>query len=184
MDKKQKILLIGDDIRFFSGVACASKELVKQTIHKYDWAMIGGASQHPEAGKVADISPVFNHELNIKDSYAKIYSTHGYGDANILFQVIEMEKPNAICMITDPRFYGWLFNVEAAIHSMGIPIVYWSIWDALPYPIWNRPFYDSCDGLFGISKQTHNLHKWTCDPLNCLSIDGEFDADGNLIKFI
>ena len=181
-NKKKKILFISDDIRFFSGVAVSARELITQTVHKYDYVQIGGASQHPEAGKVVDVSPIFNQQLNITDAYVKIYATHGYGDANILLQVIEIEKPDAILMETDPRFYGWLFNVEAVIHSMGIPICYWSIWDCDPYPMWNRPFYDSCAALFGISQQSHNIHKWVCDPLNCMSLEGEFDKDGNLIN--
>jgi len=35
--------------------------------------------------------------------------------------------------------------------------MYYTIWDDLPYPRWNEPFYESCDLLMGISKQTYNI---------------------------
>ena len=34
-----------------------------------------------------------------------------------------------------------------------------NIWDDYPAPMYNRPFYESCDALFGISKQTVNINK-------------------------
>jgi hypothetical protein len=40
-----------------------------------------------------------------------------------------------------------------------IPIFYYAIWDNLPLPMWNREYYQSCDAIFGISKQSHNIHK-------------------------
>lgn len=181
-NKKKKILFISDDIRFFSGVSVATKEMIKQTVHRYDYALLGGANGHPELGKICDMSQHFNEEANIKDAYVKLFPVNAYGDANVLFQIIEIEKPDAIAFITDPRQYGWLFAVEAQIHAMGIPLVYWALWDELPYPSYNNAGYSSCDAIFGISKQSDNIHKWVLDPLNAISIDGEFDEDGKLIK--
>ena len=40
-----------------------------------------------------------------------------------------------------------------------IPIVYLNIWDDYPAPMYNQTFYESCDALFGISKQTVNINK-------------------------
>ena len=180
-NKKKKILFISDDIRFFSGVSVATKEMVKQTVHKYDYTLLGGANGHPELGKICDMSQHFNEEANIKDAYCKLYPVNGYGDANILFQIIEIEKPDAIAAITDPRQYMWLFAIEAQIHTMGIPLVYWHIWDSQMMPQWNRPSYDSVDALLAISQQSNNVAKHVCDPLNCISLEGEFDQDGNLI---
>ena len=54
--KKKKILLLSDDLRMHSGVATVSKDIVVETIHKYDWVQIGGAVKHPEEGKVIDLS--------------------------------------------------------------------------------------------------------------------------------
>ena len=160
-----------------------AKEIILQTVHKYDYAVIAGANQHPEAGKIVDASQAFSNESKVNDAYVRLYPVNGYGDANIVFQILELEKADAICMITDPRFYGWLFAIEAQLHSMGISINYLTIWDNLPYPMWNRPFYDSCDSLLAISKQTYNICKWVCDPLNCITVNGEFDINGTLIPF-
>jgi glycosyltransferase involved in cell wall biosynthesis len=35
--------------------------------------------------------------------------------------------------------------------------MYYTIWDDLPYPRWNEPFYESCDLLMCISKQTYGI---------------------------
>ena len=56
MAKKKKILLLSDDLRMASGIATMSKELVLGTAHKYDWFQVGAAINHPEAGKVLDVS--------------------------------------------------------------------------------------------------------------------------------
>jgi glycosyltransferase involved in cell wall biosynthesis len=43
-----------------------------------------------------------------------------------------------------------------------IPIFYYNIWDDLPYPRWNEPYYESCDLIMNISKQTHNIVQNVC----------------------
>ena len=40
-----------------------------------------------------------------------------------------------------------------------IPIIYLNIWDDYPAPQYNEEFYESCDMLLGISKQTVNINK-------------------------
>ena len=40
-----------------------------------------------------------------------------------------------------------------------MPIFYYNIWDDSPAPLWNESFYESCDLLMGISKQTKNLNE-------------------------
>jgi hypothetical protein len=84
MNKKKKILLLSDDLRMHSGVAVMSHEIVKNTLHHYDWVQIGGAIDHPEAGKIADLSEVAKKDWNIKDAYLKIYPVSGYGDPQTL----------------------------------------------------------------------------------------------------
>jgi hypothetical protein len=43
-----------------------------------------------------------------------------------------------------------------------IPIMYYNIWDDLPFPHWNENAYESCDGLMAISKQTYNINRNVC----------------------
>jgi glycosyltransferase involved in cell wall biosynthesis len=57
---------------------------------------------------------------------------------------------------TDPRFWVWLFQMEHEIRSK-MPIFYYNIWDDLPYPMWNEPYYETCDLIMNISKQTVNI---------------------------
>ena len=90
-----------------SGIATQSKEFVMGTIHKYDWVQIGGAVKHPEEGKIIDMSQATHNELGVKDGYLKIYPVSGYGNPNILRQIMEIEKPDAILHFTDPRFWIW-----------------------------------------------------------------------------
>lgn len=115
------------------------------------------------------------------DNYLRLYPVDGYGDEEILFQIMSLEKPDAIMHFTDPRFWGWLYNIEHQIRQK-IPLTYLDIWDDLPYPMWNKPFYKCCDALFAISKQTDNINKWVLGPENCTSIYGDFDSDGKIIK--
>jgi len=158
MVKKKKILLLSDDLRMHSGIATQSKEFVMGTLHKFDWAQIGGAIKHPDNGKIIDMSPAAEKEYNIKNSYLKIYPVDGYGNPDVLREIMKIEKPDAIIHFTDPRFWGWLYQMEHEIRQH-IPIMYYNIWDDLPDPQYNTNFYRSSDLLMGISKQTHGINK-------------------------
>jgi glycosyltransferase involved in cell wall biosynthesis len=173
---KKKILLLSDDLRMNSGIATMSRELVLSTVHKYDWAQLAGAITHPEKGKIFDLSQSTNELKKINDSYVKLYPTDGYGNDQILSQLISMENPDAIIHFTDPRFWGWLYALEKQIRST-IPLTYLNIWDDVPYPMYNRPFYESCDALFSISKQTMNINRWVLGPEKCCLIgDGPMNG--------
>lgn len=181
MSTKKKILLLSDDIRVTTGVATQSKQLIYSTIHHYDWVQLAGRIQHPENGQVIDMSELVKKETGVEDAYLKLYPTHGYGNEQIIFMLMEIEKPDAILHFTDPRSWLWLYAIEHQIRER-IPLTYLNIWDDLPYPMWNKSYYDSCDALFAISKQTYNINKWVVGPENCVTVDGYFDKDGNLIK--
>tara|TARA_B100000029_G_scaffold175379_1_gene172651 strand:- start:516 stop:1895 length:1380 start_codon:yes stop_codon:yes gene_type:complete len=158
---KKKILLLSDDLRMSSGVGTMSREFVIGTLHKYDWVQIGGAIKHPEEGNVVDISESVQKDYNIKDAYLKIYPISGYGNDEVLRSIMGIEKPDAILHYTDPRFWTWLYNMEHEIRQ-NIPIYYYNIWDDLPYPRWNEPFYESCDLIMNISRQTVNIVDKVC----------------------
>ena len=158
---KKKILLLSDDLRMSSGVGTMSREFVIGTLHKYDWVQIGGAIKHPEEGNVVDISESVQKDYNIKDAYLKIYPISGYGNDEVLRSIMVIEKPDAILHYTDPRFWTWLYNMEHEIRQ-NIPIYYYNIWDDLPYPRWNEPFYESCDLIMNISRQTVNIVDNVC----------------------
>ena len=155
---KKKILLMSDDLRMHSGVATVSKDIVFETLNEYDWVQMGGAIKHPEAGKIVDMSDHLQKDFGIKDGYLKIYPVDGYGNEDLLRQVIDIEKPDAILHYTDTRFWIWFYNMEAEIRR-NIPIFYYNIWDDLPDPQYNTNYYKSSDLLMGISKQTYGINK-------------------------
>lgn len=158
--KKKKILLLADDFRLPSGIGTISREIIFNTVHHYDWVQLGGALKHPEAGQAFDLSDQVAKETGIEDASVKIIPWNGYGDRNILMALINNEQPDAIFHFTDPRYWTWLYAIEHEIKTTyNIPIVYYSIWDDLPYPMWNAPFYASCDLIMGISKQSDNIHR-------------------------
>ena len=156
--KKKKILLMSDDLRMHSGVATVSKDIVLGTLDKYDWVQMGGAVKHPEEGKIVDMSDAVRKETGINNASLKIYPISGYGNPNMLRQILEVEKPDAILHYTDPRFWVWLYNMEHEIRQH-IPIMYYNIWDDIPDPHWNRDYYRSSDLLMAISKQTYGINK-------------------------
>ena len=157
-DKRKKILLICDDIRVHSGVATIGKEMVIHTSHHFNWVQMAGAINHPEYGKILDLSPSTNEIKGINDSSVKLYPVNGYGTPEVLRKILDVEKPDAIMLITDPRYFIWLFNMEHEIRR-NIPITYLNIWDDYPAPMYNQPYYEACDLLMGISKQTVNINK-------------------------
>ena len=156
--ERKKILLICDDIRVHSGVATVAREMVLNTCQHFNWVQVAGAINHPEKGKKLDISQDTNVNTGLTDSSVQIYPVDGYGDANLIRQLIKIEKPDAIFLITDPRYFMWLFQIENEIRRE-MPIVYLNIWDDYPAPMYNRPYYEACDALLGISKQTVNINK-------------------------
>jgi glycosyltransferase involved in cell wall biosynthesis len=157
-NERKKILLICDDIRVPSGVATVGRELVLNTAQHFNWVNIGGALQHPDQGKRLDLSQDTDINTGLTDSSVCMYPVSGYGDANLIRQLIKIEKPDAIFLITDPRYFIWLFQIESEVRKQ-IPIVYLNIWDDYPAPMYNQAYYESCDALLAISKQTKNINE-------------------------
>lgn len=141
-----------------SGIATMAREIVVGTSHHFNWVNLGAAINHPDAGKGFDISAEVNKLIGIDDSDVKVLPNNGYGDAMQIRNLITQERPDAIFIFTDPRYWTWLFEIEREIRNQ-IPIMYYSIWDNWPLPIWNQPFYESCDLHMCISKQTKEMTK-------------------------
>jgi glycosyltransferase involved in cell wall biosynthesis len=172
-DKRKKIMLICDDIRVHSGVATVAREIVIHTAQHFNWVNIAGAITHPEKGKRLDLSQSTNETSGLTDSSVIMYPVDGYGDPDLLRQLIKLEKPDAIMLITDPRYFTWLFAIENEIRK-SIPITYLNIWDDYPAPLYNKPYYEACDLLMGISKQTVNINR--------LALGNK--ADSKILKYV
>ena len=156
--ERKKILLLCDDIRMTSGISTMAREIVIGTSHVFNWVNLGAAINHPDQGKKLDLSEDTNKTIGISDSSVFLYPISGYGTQELVRGLIDLEKPDAIMFFTDPRYWIWLFQMENEIRKT-IPMIYLNIWDDLPAPIYNRSYYESCDTLMAISKQTYNINK-------------------------
>ena len=154
--ERKNILLLSDDLRLTSGVGVMSREIVLKTAHHFNWIQLGAALQHPEHGKVVDLSQSVNAELGIPDSYVRVYPYTGYGDQQVLRYLLKAEKIDAVLHFTDPRFWIWLYQLEHEVRQQ-CPLLFYHIWDSLPYPKYNTNYYRSCDWIGSISKQTFNI---------------------------
>ena len=158
-------MLFSDDLRMSSGIGSMSKEFVLGTCHHFDWVQVGGAIKHPEAGKVVNMDQTVREETGVEDAKLTIYPIDGYGNQELLRELAAREKPDAIMHYTDPRFWRWLYEMEHEIRQQ-VPIFYYNIWDDWPAPKYNEFFYESCDLIMNISKQTVAIVKdvWTKNP--------------------
>lgn len=172
-DQRKKILLLSDDMRLHSGIATMARELVIQTAHHFNWANLGGAMNHPDEKKAFDLSDDVNKQTGLDDAYVRLYATSGYGNADIVRELIKTEKPDAILHFTDPRYWTWLYDIEREIRQQ-IPLMYLNIWDDYPAPLYNKSFYECCDLLMGISKQTVNINKLVLEEA----------ANGKIIEYV
>lgn len=170
-EQRKKILLLSDDIRVHSGIGVMSREIVEKTSGIFNWVQIGAAVNHPEYGKVVDVSEELSKVTGVNDASAIIYPMNGYGNSMVLRQILEREKPDAILHFTDPRYWIWLYQMEHEIRQK-MPLIYYNIWDGgwgsspNAMPRYNRNFYRSCDALFAISKQTYAVNKYVLGPEN------------------
>ena len=172
-EDRKKILLLCDDIRMHSGIATMAREIVTGTAHHFNWLNVGAAINHPDAGKGLDISQEVNKLAGIEDAWVRVLPNNGYGDAMLVRSLIQQEKPDAIFIFTDPRYWTWLFEIEREVRNE-IPLMYLNIWDDLPAPLYNKAYYESCDLLMAISKQTKNINE---------IVLGE-DAKDKVIKYV
>ncbi len=114
---------------------------------RYKFICLGGAVQH------ADYTP--QKVEPYMDDWV-VYPVDGYGTHEIIRSVLQKEKPDLLWFMTDPRFYGWLWEIENEIRPF-MPMVYYHVWDNFPAPYYNANFYNSNDEVVCISKVTHEI---------------------------
>ncbi len=169
---RKTILFLADDMRLPSGIGTMTRELIAGSAHHYNFLHVGAALNHPDAGKYFDVSTDLNNELGLQDSFVRIIPYSGYGNQDLIRQILNTEKIDAIVHFTDPRYWDWLYHMSAEIRQM-IPIFYYHIWDDLPAPHYNKPFYESCDLLMGISKQSVNISRLVLGKGNYVELNSK-----------
>jgi glycosyltransferase involved in cell wall biosynthesis len=157
--ERKTILLLSDDLRRHSGISTMSREFVLGLCHRYNFVQLGALINHPDEGlRVFDLAESIQQETGVPDVYAKIYPSSGYGTPEIVRTLMNLEKIDGILHFTDPRYWIWLYQMEHEVRQF-IPIMYYTIWDNLPDPAYNKDYYKSCDLLMSISKQTYGITK-------------------------
>ena len=175
-EQRKTILFLADDMRLPSGIGTMTRELIVGSAHHYNFLQIGAAINHPDAGKLLDVSADINNEIGITDSSVRIIPFNGYGNPDTIRQILGSEKIDAIVHFTDPRYWDWLYHMSAEIRQ-NIPIFYYHIWDDLPAPHYNKPFYESCDLLMGISKQSVNISRLVLGNGNYIELNSNTTAE-------
>ena len=163
VEQRKKVILLSDDLRMGSGVATVSKELVLGWTHRFNTLQVGAAIKHPEQGKLLDVSSDLEKETGVPSASLKILPWDGYGNQDLIRQLINTEKPDAIIHFTDPRYWTWLYDMEHEVRQV-CPILFYAIWDDVGSPpnfemdpLYNRNYYESCDWIGCISKQTYGM---------------------------
>ena len=151
MNKKIKVFVISDHPFSPSGVGTQTRYMIEGLLKtgNYSFVCFGGAIKH------RDYNPQKTEEWG--DDFL-IYPIDGYGTQDSVRSIIRTEKPDLLWFMTDPRFYGWLWEIEDEIRSL-VPMVYYHVWDNYPYPVYNQVWYNSCDHIACISKLTHDIVK-------------------------
>jgi len=147
--RKIKILTISDHPLSPSGVGTQTKYIIEALLQsgKFEVVSLGGAIRHPD------------HKPQKTEQYGDlwtIYPVDGYGTADAVRSILRTERPDILWFMTDPRFFGWLWMIEQEVRPL-VPMLYYHVWDNLPYPMFNKKFYDSNDMVITISKVTDDI---------------------------
>ena len=146
---KKKILVISDHPLSPSGVGTQTKYFIEALLEtgRYQFVCLGGAIKHNDY-RPQKIAPY-------EDDWV-IYPIDGYGNDETIRSVLRKEKPDALWFMTDPRFYGWLWEIENEVRA-SVPMIYYHVWDNFPAPHYNGRFYRSNDKIVSISKVTQKI---------------------------
>ncbi|MAH44335.1 hypothetical protein CMI37_00805 [Candidatus Pacearchaeota archaeon] len=153
--KKKKILTLSDHPLSPSGVGTQTKYFIEALLKtgRYKVVCLGGAVKHN------DYSPV---KVEPWGEDWIIIPVDGYGNDEMIRSALQKEKPDILWFMTDPRFYGWLWEIDNEVRAH-VPMVYYHVWDNFPTPYYNKIFYDSTDEVVSISKVTDAIVK-ECSP--------------------
>jgi glycosyltransferase involved in cell wall biosynthesis len=149
MSDKIKIFTISDHPLSPSGVGTQTKYIIEGMLKtgKYQFLSFGGAMKHP------------NHQPQKTEQWGDdwvMWPVDGYGTQDQVRAMINQNKPDILWFMTDPRFYGWLWQMDHEIR-VNVPMVYYHVWDNYPYPQFNRPSYLSNDHIACISELTYDI---------------------------
>tara|TARA_R100000234_G_scaffold116365_1_gene93386 strand:- start:889 stop:2148 length:1260 start_codon:yes stop_codon:yes gene_type:complete len=158
-DKKIKVLTLSDIPLSTSGVGLQTHNFIKALLKtgRYKVVSIGGAIKHDS------YKPIKTKEWG--DDFV-IYPVDGFGNEGTIRSILRNEKPDVMWIMTDPRFFEWLWIMDNEIRSL-VPLVYYHVWDNYPHPTFNKKWYESNDKIVSISKVTHDVVKNVAPEVDC-----------------
>ena len=148
---KKKILTISDHPLIPSGVGTQTRYVIEGLLRtgKYKFISWGAAIKHAEYQPQNVFPEIYKGDWII-------YPVDGYGERDRMRAFILNEKPDALLIVTDPRFYTWLFEMADEI-KQNMPVIYWHVWDNDPTPEFNDAYYESIDMMAPLSLKTYGL---------------------------
>lgn len=147
--ERYKIITISDFPLAPSGVGLQMKYLLDHlnATDKFNILSIGTAIHHKDKRM---------HKVEDWPNTVILPFEGGYGNPDLIRQMLDVEKPDAIFFFTDPRFYKYLWQMEDEVHQF-CPLIYWHVWDEDPFPKYNKHYYESTDFVGCINKLTYNF---------------------------
>ena len=167
--KKIKILSISDHPLSPSGVGTQTRYVLEAALRTglFQVISLGGAIKHH------DYTPTKVEEFG--DDWV-IVPVDGYGDKDTVRAMVASHKPDMLWFMTDPRFWAWLWDIDNEIRK-NVPLIYYHVWDNLPYPTFNKRYYDSNDKIVTISKVTNDIVKNVAPDVDLSHIPHSVDTD-------
>lgn len=149
---RKKILFCSDHPLVPSGVGLQARYSIEQLLkmEKYKFFCFGGAIKHPDY-TLQQIAP----ETYGPENWL-IQPVDGHGSKELMRKTLVEQKPDAVVLFTDPRFFNWAFEMEDEIRAV-CPLVYWHVWDNDPLPDYNLPVYEACDFIMPLSLKTYGI---------------------------
>jgi glycosyltransferase involved in cell wall biosynthesis len=157
MTRKKKILMSSDHPLSTSGVGTQARWLIHGLLDtcEYEFRCLGAAVKHSDYS-VVNVPPPPGAKWKQGDFIVR--PIDGFGNRDLFRHLLVTEKPDAILIFNDPRFFMWLWEFEEEIHQV-CPIAYWHVWDNDPWPAYNHVLYDSTDLVNCHSYLTYEMVK-------------------------
>jgi len=166
---KKRILVIADSPLAPSGIGTQTKYMIEGLLatKEFSFVCLAGAIKH-NSYQPMKVEPW-------QDDWI-IHPVDGYGNPDVVREMILYYKPDALWFMTDPRFYIWLWEMEDEIRQ-NIPMIYYHVWDNYPYPRYNKSYYDSNDLVCTISKVTDDIVRTVSPSVDCKRIQHTVDTE-------
>ena len=147
MGRLPRVLLFSDDIRAPTGVGNMCRTFVEDTMNCFEWIHIAVSRGSSDAGK--------RYKLHFPGGEVTMYTCDGFCQPELLSHVVGRERPEALVLMQDPAVWSWLFGNLDGFDLP--PIIFYTVWDNLPDPVFNRELYRACARILCISRLTFGI---------------------------